>query len=109
MPRNNHSLVRAVASALIDNDSIQSVSDQLFQLLDELGDYVCTCEHCDELCSSDDTSCVDDCTWCRSCVDSDAYYWESDREYHSEPDAEETDDCGIPAYHDTEIEIPPMS
>ena len=105
MPRNN---LQLIADDIIDGSITGSVAGAILSELDSLCDYICTCESCSEYCAPDDARSVDDETWCQGCVENSAYYWESDGEYHSESEPEdETDEHGIPDYHDTEIEIEP--
>ena len=44
------------------------------------------CEHCDALTHSDDVTYINDASICESCRDRYFYYWESDDEWHSEPE-----------------------
>jgi hypothetical protein len=46
--------------------------------------YMCEC--CDSLTHGDDINCIDDSAVCDDCRDRNFYYWESDGEYHSEPE-----------------------
>jgi hypothetical protein len=45
-----------------------------------------TCECCDSLTHGDDINCIEDSAVCDDCRDRRYYYWESDGEYHSEPE-----------------------
>ena len=101
MSRNSD--MRAIAEAVISDDC-GSVRDEIRSVLD-LSDYICTCDRCGDEVMTDDTRPVDGEYWCESCRDNHAYYWESDDEYHSEPEPEDEDDC-IPDYHDTDLAIP---
>lgn len=103
MPRNSS---RVLAEAIVSGEITDSnVISAIFDV-SNAGDYCCSCAHCDEWAHSEDICYVDgDEAWCESCRDSDSYYWESDSEYHSEPEPEDEDDSGIPDYHDTEVVI----
>ena len=54
------------------------------------------CEHCDDLCHTDDMCDVEGEQWCSHCVDYDAYYWDRDGELHREPEPDENE---YPDYH----------
>lgn len=73
-----------------------------------LRDDAAYCEQCAEYCLSDDSCTVynprhREQTWCETCRSNDAYYWDSDSEYHSEPEPDDSDDdCDddeISSYH----------
>jgi hypothetical protein len=44
------------------------------------------CEHCDCLAHGDAITCINDAAICDCCRDENYYYWESDGEWHSEPE-----------------------
>ena len=83
----------AMARAIVEDDLSELVS----LCLTELDLPLCHCERCNELTHHEDAQCVDSVeSWCESCVSYDAYYWESDGEYHSEPEPDENE---FPEYH----------
>ena len=87
----------AIARAILEEDTGELV--ELTRGLLELP--LSECEHCDELTHHDDThgvhtdgmGCQE--SWCESCVECYATYWNSDGEYHDSPECTED----YPDYH----------
>ena len=65
---------------------------------DWLNNHTFCCENCGERHFDNDSTTVyfgrRSQLWCTSCAENNAYYWESDSEYHSEPE-EEVNDLGL--------------
>lgn len=68
MPSNQTQL-RAIATAIIEENDADTIASELLAVLPDLSDYVCTCDRCDTYCDTESTSTVADYTWCESCAD----------------------------------------
>jgi hypothetical protein len=93
----NYREYRELADAVVREDA----SDMIAWLLEHMSGEieVCRCERCESLVHSEDTRWIDDCqSWCESCTECAAYYWESDDEYHSEPEPHDDEDS-YSGYH----------
>ncbi len=63
-------------------------------------DYYC-CDHCGDHCHGDHISSIEDNSICDDCRDRHYYYWESDDEWHSDPEPEPEPEFEAEQYGDT--------
>ena len=96
----------ALASLLIEHGDAHEVlvasvptsdlEDAVRDVIDDLPLFQCGCCDCET--HEDDGRSVGDSSWCDDCVESSAYYWESDDCYHDEPEPDE-DEGSYGGYH----------